>query len=226
MTRVPHDGQILTALWSVHEQGLHTRRWPRPVPASHLRFARRARFDVGLSLIELKRFDGAFKELSGLYAQGRAAAISNAIGIVQLRRGGVTDATQLPAVFFERATREDPSNVDYLFNLGYARALASDAAGALAALREAVRRIADGDAHLVMSAVLVTTARSTEGAASSSSPGCWGRRRDDTGRRVVQNPAGVERVEPSLDAALRPDTALGQPGQRVSSRPPRSTDQR
>ena len=218
MTRAPHDGRILTALWSVYtEQGLHDKALAAAsaVPATS-RFARRARFDIGLSLIELKRFDGAFKELSALYAQGRVAAISNAIGIVQLRRGGVTDPTQQAAMFFERATREDPSNVDYLFNLGYARAVAGDATGALTALREAVRRdAADGDAHLVMSAVLTTTGRSTEAGRELELARLLGTSLETTPAAASSRiPPALERVEVSLDAAPRLDTALGQPAQR------------
>jgi tetratricopeptide (TPR) repeat protein len=218
MTRAPHDGQILTALWTVYtEQGAHDKALAAAsaVPATS-RFARRARFDVGLSLIELKRFDGAFKELSALYTQGHAAAISNALGIVQLRRGGVTDAALLPATFFDRATREDPAKVDYLFNLGYARAIAGDAAGALTALREAVRRdAADGDAHLVMSAMLVTTGRTTEAGRELELARLLGTSLETTPAAAsARVPPNLERVEVDLNAAPRLDTALAQPAQR------------
>ena len=99
MTRAPHDGRILTALWSVYtEQGAHDKALAAAsAVAADSPFARRARFDVGLSLIELKRFDGAFKELTALHTQRRSAAISNALGVAQLRRGVVTDPTRLPA---------------------------------------------------------------------------------------------------------------------------------
>ncbi len=49
----------------------------------------------------------------------------------------------------ERAAQLAPDQPDYLFNLGYARALEGDGPGALNWLREAVRHhAADGDAHL------------------------------------------------------------------------------
>jgi Flp pilus assembly protein TadD len=124
--------------------------------------ARKARFAVALSLIELKRFDGAFVELTALHAGGPAAAISKALGVVQLRRTVPPGAS--PAVtFFARAAVEEPGNPHFLFNLGYAHALAGDAPRALTSLREAVRfDAAHGDAHLVMSAVLAATGRAPE----------------------------------------------------------------
>src|SRR5262249_23538101 len=124
--------------------------------------SRRARFQVVLSLISLSRFDGAFQELNALYTEHSAAALSNALGVVQLRRSS-TATTSAPVVYFTRATKEEPGNTDYLFNLGYASALASDPTAALQWLREVVRYDAtDGDAHLVMSAVLAGSGRSVE----------------------------------------------------------------
>ena len=62
-----------------------------------------------------------------------------------------------------RANDLAPANTDYLFNLGYAHALAQNAPAALQWLREAVRfDAANGDAHLVMSGVLASTGRPTE----------------------------------------------------------------
>ena len=217
MTRAPHDGRILTALWSVYtEQGAHDKALAAAsaVPADSP-FARRARFDVGLSLIELKRFDGAFKELTALHAQRRSAAISNALGIAQLRRGAVTDAARLPVVFFERATVEEPANTTYLFNLGYARAMAGDAAGALVSLREFVRRdAADGDAHLVMSAVLAGTGRATEAGRELELARLLGTSLETPpGAPSAKVPAGLERVETDLEALPRFDT-IAVPAQR------------
>jgi Flp pilus assembly protein TadD len=217
MTRAPHDGRILTALWAIYtEQGAHDKALAAAsaVPADSP-FARRARFDVGLSLIELKRFDGAFKELTALHAQRRAAPISNALGLVQLRRGPVADASRAPAVFFERATIEDPANTDYLFNLGYARALANDAASALSALRETVRRdAADGDAHLVMSAVLAATGRSTEAGRELDLARLLGTSLETPPATPTSRvPSGLERIETDLDALPRFDTTSG-PAQR------------
>ena len=87
----------------------------------HIALARKARFAVALSLIELKRFDGAFRELTALSTSGRAAAVSNALGIVQMRRTAPPD-TNPAVIYFARAAAEDPGNPNYLFNLGYAHA--------------------------------------------------------------------------------------------------------
>jgi tetratricopeptide (TPR) repeat protein len=164
MTQAPHDARILLALWDVyttqsaHEKALQA---ASAVPAESP-LLRRARFAAALSLIDLRRFDGAFKQLTDLHADRRSAAISNALGIVQLRRPAAGQ-TGSPAFYFNRAVEEEPANTDYLFNLGYARALAGDSPGALQWLRETVRYdAADGDAHLVMSSVLAAAGRSTE----------------------------------------------------------------
>ncbi len=217
MTRAPHDGRILTALWSVYtEQGAHDKALAAAsAVAADSPFARRARFEVGLSLIELKRFDGAFKELSALHAVRRSAAISNALGVTQLRRGVVTEATRLPAVFFERATVEEPANTDYLFNLGYARALAGDTAGALVSLREFVRRdAADGNAHLVMSAMLAGTGRTTEAGRELELARLLGTSLEAPPATLSSKvPAGLERIETDLDALPHFDT-IAVPAQR------------
>jgi tetratricopeptide (TPR) repeat protein len=160
----PRDPHILMALWSMYaSQGLHEKALAvaNAVPADSPG-ARDARYAVGHSLIDLKRYDGAFQELNALYARYPLAAVSNAIGVVQLRRDPLPGAS--PAtVYFSRAVREAPDNTQYLFNLGYAYALAHNGTDALTWLRQAVRfNAADGDAHLVMSAVLATTGRQTE----------------------------------------------------------------
>jgi tetratricopeptide (TPR) repeat protein len=163
MSQAPRDGRILTALWSVYtDQDLHEKALAvaSAVPVDSPQY-RRARFGVALSLIELKRLDGAFKELTSLHTDRRSGAVSNALGIVQLRRGAA--ATPTAAYYFERAANEDPGQTDYLFNLGYAKALAGDTAGALTWLREVVRhQSGDGDAHLVMAAVLGSAGRNAE----------------------------------------------------------------
>ena len=129
MTQVPHDGRVLTALWYVYtEQGLHEKALAAAsaVPADSP-LARRARFDVALSLIELKRLDGACKELTALYAQARGAA--------RVERARHRSASPGPRDRHARSAGRRtssarppriPTNTDYLFNLGYARALAGD----------------------------------------------------------------------------------------------------
>lgn len=160
----PADARVLLALWEVYTaQELHDKALGAanavPVDAPS---ARAARWAVAQSLIALKRLDGAFQELTALYARTPAASVANALGVVQLRRGPVA-GTQAPAVYFKRAVDADPGNTSYLFNLGYAQALAPNPTEALASLREAVRfNAADGDAHLVMSLVLTGSGRVAE----------------------------------------------------------------
>jgi tetratricopeptide (TPR) repeat protein len=165
MMQAPNDARILVALWSVYtDQGAHEKalQVASAVPAGSP-LSRRARFAVALSLIELRRYEGAFKQLTELHAERPAAALSNAIGVVQLRRGATDGSGGAPAPYFARAVDLEPANTDYLFNLGYARAVAGDAPGALQWLRETVRYdAADGDAHLVMSALLSAAGRTAE----------------------------------------------------------------
>jgi len=217
MTQVPHDGRVLTALWSVYtEQGSHEKALAAAsaVPADSP-LARRARFDVALSLIELKRLDGAWKELTALYAQARGAAVSNALGIVQLRRGPVTDTPAAPS-YFERAITEDPNNTDYRFNLGYARALAGETAVALTALREAVRRdAADGDAHLVMSVLLSASGRTPEAHRELDLARLLGTSLETApSTPPTKVPPGLERLQTDLDTTSPVEAALTDPAQR------------
>ncbi|MCC7008401.1 MAG: tetratricopeptide repeat protein [Acidobacteria bacterium] len=160
----PGDPRVLLALWNVYTvQELHEKALAvaNAVPATSS-FGRKARFGVALSLVALKRLDGAYQELSTLAAQRGSAAIANALGIVQLRRGAPAGSTPASA-YFKRAVDQESDNTAYLFNLGYAFALAGNATEALAWLREAVRfDAADGDAHVVMSAVLAANGRQAE----------------------------------------------------------------
>jgi len=65
--------------------------------------------------------------------------------------------------YFRRAVDAAPEETEYLFNLGYAHALAGNSTEALTWLREVVRfDSADTDAHIVMSVVLGATGRSVE----------------------------------------------------------------
>ena len=76
---------MLTALWSVYAaQGLHDKALAaaRNVPADSP-LARRGQFSAALSLIELRRFDEAFKALTTLDAARPAAVLANALGVVQ-----------------------------------------------------------------------------------------------------------------------------------------------
>ena len=207
ITKAPNDPRVLTALWGVYTTlGLHERAL---ATANAVRadspLARKARFAVALSLIELKRLDGAFKELSALYSAQPSAAISNALGVVQLRRSpppGSTPAT----TYFQRAAQEARGNTDYLFNLGYAFAVAQNAASALQWLRETVRfDAADGDAHLVMSSVLASTGRNVEAQRELELARLLGTRLETLDPAPsAKIPAGLERLPDDLDLRTAP----------------------
>jgi tetratricopeptide (TPR) repeat protein len=165
MAQAPRDSRVLTALWSVYsELGLPEKALgvASAVPSDSPHY-QRARWQVSLSLIELRRVDGAVKELQALHAATGLAVVSNAIGIAELRRGAGPESAVRAAVFFERASKESPDTGDYLFNAGYAKALAGETGAASTWLRELVRRdAADGDAHLVLAIVLAAQGRRVE----------------------------------------------------------------
>jgi tetratricopeptide (TPR) repeat protein len=218
LKQAPHDARVLLALWAVYTaQGLHDKALgvasavPKDSP-----LARQARFSVVLSLIDLGRSDGAYQELGALYTERHAAAISNALGVVQLRRGPLP-STGTPAFYFRRATEEDPGNTDYLFNLGYAGAIAGDAEAALLWLREAVRYdAANGDAHLVMSAVLAGAGRGVEAQRELDLAKLLGTHASGASSALSEKvPAHLERLRTDLDPTPADGTgAAGGPAQR------------
>ena len=217
MSQAPRDGRVLNALWSVYaDQGLDDKALSAAsaVPSDAPQF-RRGRFNVALSLIELKRFDGAIKELSALHTQQRSGAVSNAMGIAELRRGTLPASAEKAAPFFERAANETAGETAFLFNLGYARALAGDSAGALIWLRETVRHdAADGDAHLVMGAVLASAGRTAEAQRELDLARLLGTSLDSVPATVVRVPPALERVPSRLDDQARTASALIAPAQR------------
>lgn len=152
------------ALWEVYdEQAEHERALTAvaPVEASSP-WARRARFRTGLSQINLNRYDDAFATFKALSDQRPTAAALNNLGVVQLRRPGVTQAGT-PAFYFNKAAEADATGPDYFFNLGYAYWSDRDTQAAIYWLREAVRRApADGDAHYVLGAALMAAGNARE----------------------------------------------------------------
>lgn len=221
MMQAPHDARILIALWAVYtNQGAHEKalQAASAVPADSP-LGRRARFALALSLIELRRFDGAFKQLTDLHVERPAAAVSNALGIVQLRRGVTTSTGPAlgPASYFARAVDEEPANTDYLFNLGYARALAGEGPEALQWLREMVRYdAADGDAHLVMSAVLASAGRPAEAHRELELARLLGTSLETPPTAAVAKvPPALERLSTSLDSTeQRLEAVSSAPAQR------------
>jgi tetratricopeptide (TPR) repeat protein len=204
LKQAPRDARVLAALWAVYTgQGAHEKALgvasavPKDSPIS-----RQARFSAVLSLIDLGRLQGAFHELNTLYTERPAAALSNALGVVQVRRGP-TPGVAPPAFYFTRAAGEDPGNPDYLFNLGYASALAHDAEAALLWLREDVRYEArNGDAHLVMSSVLAGAGRLVGAQRELDLARLLGARAAGSAPAPIEKIAtGLERLRTDLDPA-------------------------
>lgn len=202
MTLAPHDGRVLTALWGVYsDQGLHEKALgATSAVAADAPESSQARLNAALSLIELKRYDGAERMLTALGKEHPSAAVWNALGIVALRRqpSGPGDAA---TAHFARAVAGQPGVTDYHFNLGYARALGHDVAGGILALRETVRRnTADADAHLVLSTLLAGAGKSAEAAREFELARLLGPSLDPAPTAAPATvPPGLERVTSDLD---------------------------
>ena len=216
MTQAPRDGRVLTALWSVYSNlGVHDKALSvaSAVPVASPQY-RLARWQVSLSLIELRRFDGALKELAALQAAQRSPAIVNAMGVAELRRTATVAGVQAASVQFDRAVKDSPDDPDYLFNLGYARALAGDHAAAVTWLREAVRRNpADGDAPRVMAGGLAARGPPAPAQPEADLARLLGTSLETMPKEIRTVPPGLERVRLSLIETV-PRAALGEPAQR------------
>jgi tetratricopeptide (TPR) repeat protein len=211
------------ALWDVYaEQSEHEKALAAvaSVPAGS-RWARRARFLVGVSQLNLKKHDEAFATFQALADAQPTPTVLNNAGVAQLRRvviAGQSSAVQA-ASLFKKASEADPDDPDYLFNLGYASWQSRDTQAAIYWLRETVRRnAADGDAHFVLGAALAATGRLAEAGREkelarrlSSMYAEWEKR---TGAESV--PRGLERIknEVELPHARRIEARLTAAGQR------------
>jgi Tfp pilus assembly protein PilF len=218
LKQAPHDARLLVALWSVYSaQGQNDKALSvaNGVAKDSL-LSRKARFLTALSLIEMNRLDGATEQLTALDREKASPVLQNALGIVELRRTPPAPVAAVP--YFSRAVGAEPSNTDYLFNLGYAKALAQDPAGAVNGLREAVRfDAANGDAHLVMSAVLASAGKTVEAQRELDLAKQLGTRPDSSLLTVsTRIPPGLERLRTDLDIppTSRVDVALASPAQR------------
>jgi tetratricopeptide (TPR) repeat protein len=206
------------ALWDVFtDQGDHAHALAAvaAVPAAS-QVARPAKFLAGLSQIQLRKYDDAFATFKSLLdAQATPTALNN-LGVVQLRRGA-TAQTGVATFYFKKAAEADPDDPDYVFNLGYAYWQDRDPQAAIYWLREAVRRNpADGDAHFVLAAALMTGGDVSEAA----------RERDlarrlsaayEPNRRVAGDivPKGLERLKNQVELPHpRIEARLASSGQR------------
>jgi tetratricopeptide (TPR) repeat protein len=164
LTALPGYDRARLALWDIYaEQGDHAKALAAVLPvATDSSWSHRARFLAALSYLNLNRFDEAFAGFDTLAGVQPAAMALNNVGVVQLRRGPVTQTGQ-PAYYFNKAAEADSNDPDYFFNLGYAYWIARDPQAATYWLREAVRRNpADGDAHFVLGAALAAGGSGTE----------------------------------------------------------------
>lgn len=207
------------ALWQVHsDQGAHAAALAHArAVAGASSLAREARFLAGISLTRLRRLDEAFDVLQALQKERPLPEVANALGVVQLRRGG-SPQTGEPTYYFNLATELAPGEADFFFNLGYAYWLARDANGAAYWLREAVRRNpADGEAHFVLAAALRQMGATAEAARERELAGrlseTYAPRAGRGGTETV--PRGLERLRDRLGAAVaRVETRLVASGQR------------
>jgi tetratricopeptide (TPR) repeat protein len=213
------DARVRLAQWDVYnEESRHQEAFDAAsaVPAES-RWAREASLDAAVSLREMARYDEAFARLQDLQASERSAAALNAMGIVQLRRGG-TPQSGKPTYYFAKATETDAADGDYFFNLGYAYWLERDPQAAIYWLREAVRRNpADGEAHWMLGTILQQTG-ATAGAARERELGLrlapvtadW-----DAKRKPGTAPRGLARLKTRLErAGGHVDAVLAASGQR------------
>lgn len=210
------------AIWELHTEASEHQRALDAVTGirADSRSSRESRFRRSLSLISLKRFDEALQTLRALQGEERSAAVTNAIGVAELRR----TATPQPGratYYFSQASEIDPMNGDLFFNLGYSYWIDRDPRATIYWLREAVRRNpGDGDAHFILGTALHQTGATAEGArerelATRLSSKYVGWEARAVGGDPV--PRGLERLAEELTpSARRVDTILTSAGQRDS----------
>lgn len=212
----PRYDEARLALWNLHDgQGEHQAALAavQGVPASSPAGAR-ARFYAAVSLVELKRYDEAFKAWRSLLESVPSASILNNLGVIQLRRP-TTPETGRATYYFNQAALKDLDDPDYDFNLGYAYWIERDLQAAIYWLRECVRRNpADGDAHFVLGAALHAAGQPSEAVREnelarqlSSRYAEWEQRPPSSSESV---PRGLERLRRDLErpGAARLDTFL------------------
>jgi Tfp pilus assembly protein PilF/TolB-like protein len=212
------------ALWQLHtDAGDHQRALSAISSAASGRtLSREARFLAAVSQLHLKKFDEASQALRALQSEAPAAAIANAIGVLELRRSAAVQPGRA-TYYFSQATELDEADGDLFFNLGYAYWLERDAKAAIYWLREAVRRDpADGDAHFILATALQQSGATAEAARErelalrlSSKYAAWEAK---TTAGHDPGPRGLERLHDHLTNALsRSEADVTIAGQRDQS---------
>jgi tetratricopeptide (TPR) repeat protein len=181
----PAFNRARLALWDVYtDQGEHQKALAalKAVPRDSVE-SRRARFLAGLSQLELRRYDDAFASFKTLDDERAEPAVTNNLGVVQLRRAASAPGGRA-TYFFNEAAKADPADEDFVFNLGYAYWNDRDVQASIYWLREAVRRRpTDGIAHYVLGTALAAAGNMVEASREkelsrrlSSEFGQWDRR--------------------------------------------------
>jgi len=204
------------AIWDLHTEASEHQRALDTLTGIRLdsRYSRESRFRRALSLMSLKRFDDALQTLRVLQTEARSAAVTNAIGVAELRR----TATPQPGratYYFSQATQLDPSDGDLFFNLGYAYCLDRDPRATIYWLRKAVRRNpGDGDAHFILGAALQQTGATAEAARERELATRLSSKYAEWAGAGSQVPGGLERLARGLTpSAPRVDAILTTAGQ-------------
>ena len=216
----PQFDQARLATWDLHTEASEHQRALDVLSGirTDSRYSREGRFRRSLSLMSLKRFDDALQTLRALQADERSAAVTNAIGVAELRR----TATPQPGratYYFSQASQIDPADGDLFFNLGYAYWLDRDPRATIYWLREAVRRNpGDGDAHFILGVALHQTGATAEAAREHALATRLSSKYAGWGARAVAGdpvPRGLERLAEGLTpSATRVDSILTTAGQR------------
>jgi tetratricopeptide (TPR) repeat protein len=186
----------------------------RAVPAASP-LSRQARFLVGVSLVNLKRYDEAFTAFKAWLDETDAAADRavdmsaawNNLGVIQIRRGS-TPETGTPAFFLTKAAEVSPADVDVLFNLGYAYMLERNTQAATYWLREVVRRDpGDADAHFVLAIALQSAGSDVEAGRERELAQRLSSHYEELERRATSDrlavPKGLERIRTDVQSAAR-----------------------
>ncbi|MFN7914700.1 MAG: tetratricopeptide repeat protein [Vicinamibacterales bacterium] len=191
------------ALWEIFDnQGEHAKALTavNVVPASSP-LARRARFRLALSQMNLKRYDEAFATFKALLDARATPALLNNLGVIQLRRGGTPTAGSA-TYFFTRASDADATDPAYFFNLGYAYWFDHDTQAAIYWLREALRRDpTDGDAHYVLGVALAAAGSTNESAREKELARRLSSTYEEWDKRPAGDPVprGLERLKTDIE---------------------------
>jgi tetratricopeptide (TPR) repeat protein len=156
--------------------------------------------------------------LRAMQAELPSAIVTNAIGVVELRRA-TTHQPGRATYFFSQASELDPTDGNLFFNLGYAYWLDRDAKAAIYWLREAVRRDpTDGDAHFILSVALHQTGATTEATRERELAERLSSKYKGWESKAISGdpvPRGLERlVEELVPSRSRVDSVITEAGQR------------